>query len=802
MKVGEGCGKRCPNFSPLPLDDSAIRQHLKGIITLGAYLVKEDSVKTLIFDFDAKRDETLGNLKAEVNKLIDALSFVGISSYVEFSGNKGYHVWVFFSNPVKASISRRLATIAIEKAGLSPSEVEVFPKQDQTDSFGNLVKLPLGIHKKTGKRCEFLDGNFEPVSDQLQFLNDVQTVDAASIETIVKQNHQVCEETRVVPTRQNLSVGLPCVRRLWEGVQDGHRDEAAFFLARQLKRNGIPQEFAEMSLVEWDQLNQPPLGSKTISEKLESAYKNDYAALDCDNPHINRFCVVGECPVKLKRQSTDNLLDSVPVDTPREQLFERLLPALESTAKTLDEATAIDYLRSKIKPRYKLAERDLMPYEKKLRELCRKAEFDKKMSSGEKVEEESKKMSEEDKQEALDFLKRPDIDEIIIKDISEVGYVGENANKLFQYLVATSRKLDSPLSTIIKSPSAWGKSALLNVVKELMPTEDVEYYTRLTKEALAYMKNKTLKNKWLIVMERKGSEEGDYNIRIMQSEKEIVIAVPVKNPVTGQIETEDIKVEGPIAYSESTTQTVLNNENETRVFDIYLDGSEEQTKLIKRRQAEDATLEGILRQYRISPVIRKHQNAQRLLQTHIVEIPYAKLIRFPTADPTSRRHRPKFQELIKVIAFLRQYQKEVREANEKGSTINYIQADLKDYQIAWKYGREILGATLAPLPKLSRDMLRSIRDGVKTNAKDSSKKSSEVEFTRKEVAVWVGRDESYVRTHIAPLEKNEYLQIKEGGQGKAYKYLLAAVDEQIDKEYAKGITTPEELASLLSNNGN
>jgi hypothetical protein len=799
-KSGNGCGISCQNFHPQPIDDGIIKQHLDGQATIGAYLVKENIVKNLIFDFDLKTNECLDSLHEGINRLVGALKTLGIPSYVEFSGNRGYHVWIFFTTAVNAEDARRLADIALREAQIFSKDIEIFPKQTQTESFGNLIKLPLGIHKKTDSRCYFLDKDYMPIDNQLGLLHQIKTVNEDTVIRILGQNPKMNENKTSHKLHSYSRDGLPCVRKIWEGVEDGHRDECAFFLARQLKRGGMPQELAENSLIDWDRLNLTPLGSKIISEKVESAYKNNYAALDCDNPHINQFCNLGECPVKSKKQPFEAMLEEVPTDTPKDQLFERLLPVLETMANQMDESIALIKLRHTVKSRFNLVERDLAPYEKKLRELCKQAALNKDTSPLMKSEELKESMSDEEKQEALDFLKRPDIDEIIIMDIAYVGYVGENANKFFQYCVATSRKLDSPLSTIIISPSAWGKSWLLIVTMWLMPLEGIEYYTRITKESLSYMKSKNLKHKWLVVMERKGSEEGDYNVRIMQSEKEIIVAVPVKNPVTGQTETEEIKIEGPIAYSESTTQTVLNAENETRVFDIYLDGSEEQTKQINRKQADDATLEGMLRQNSISKIIRKHQNAQRLLESVKVVIEYANLIKFPTANPTARRHFPKFLELIKVIAFLRQFQKETKETRIDNQIVKYIEADLRDYEIAFKYGQEILGATLDPLPKLSRDMLKSIRDGVKRVASDRGKNLCEVEFTRKEVAVWVGRDESYVRAHIAPLEKNEYLQIKEGGQGRVYKYFLSIEDEKIDKEYAKGITTPDELAKALINN--
>ena len=41
----------------------------------------------------------------------------------------------------------------------------MFPKQIKVveGGFGNLVKLPLGVHRKTGQRSYFLDDNFNEI---------------------------------------------------------------------------------------------------------------------------------------------------------------------------------------------------------------------------------------------------------------------------------------------------------------------------------------------------------------------------------------------------------------------------------------------------------------------------------------------------------------------------------------------------------------------------------------------------------------------------------------------------------------
>ena len=48
----------------------------------------------------------------------------------------------------------------------------------------------------------------------------------------------------------------------------------------------------------------------------------------------------------------------------------------------------------------------------------------------------------------------------------DLGYVGEGINKRLIYLAASSRILDDPISVIVISQSAAGKSYLIDTVKK------------------------------------------------------------------------------------------------------------------------------------------------------------------------------------------------------------------------------------------------------------------------------------------------------------------------------------------------
>ncbi len=72
-------------------------------------------------------------------------------------------------------------------------------------------------------------------------------------------------------------------------------------------------------------------------------------------------------------------------------------------------------------------------------------------------------LTEAQKLEALQFLQTPNLVGQILADTEELGYVGEEVGKLLIYLVGVSRKLQSPMSAIIRSQSGAGKSGLASL---------------------------------------------------------------------------------------------------------------------------------------------------------------------------------------------------------------------------------------------------------------------------------------------------------------------------------------------------
>jgi len=105
--------------------------------------------------------------------LCGALKALGIPCWLERSRSKGYHVWVFAREWVRASVMRRALLVAHEVSGVPPAEVN--PKQENLaeGQVGNYVRLPYPgyldpkirwSHPKLGARRVMLYDNSAEVS--------------------------------------------------------------------------------------------------------------------------------------------------------------------------------------------------------------------------------------------------------------------------------------------------------------------------------------------------------------------------------------------------------------------------------------------------------------------------------------------------------------------------------------------------------------------------------------------------------------------------------------------------------------
>jgi hypothetical protein len=119
-------------------------EHLAGRLTLGTYVIDEQGMcRFAVFDDD--RADGLARL-AEVQA---RLRSDRVPSCLEVS-RRGGHLWVWLSRPVRASLVRGWLRPYVA------ASVEFYPRQDESDGLGSLIRLPLGVHRVTGQRYPFV----------------------------------------------------------------------------------------------------------------------------------------------------------------------------------------------------------------------------------------------------------------------------------------------------------------------------------------------------------------------------------------------------------------------------------------------------------------------------------------------------------------------------------------------------------------------------------------------------------------------------------------------------------------------
>ncbi len=305
-------------YSPIrePFTLKVAKNHILGNYTVGLYQLREDNtIMFLVFDIDiAKRflgkylssqkihREIDDSLKATTLSLMEFLKTNGINAYVEDSGFKGYHIWIFFDSPLPSALGKAFGAYVLKRLHLEEEmiHVEVFPKQaslKKQESLGNLIKLPLGIHKRSGRRALFLSEDLSPLKDQFSFLLAIEKTKKEKIEDLYdKLKEEIppvrfTKETEIEEKEEEFTLEedkefnilikrCPVIGTLWEKVCTGgglngeestviiftlgHLTNGPKIVNTILRRAGI---FNEKSYLK-SRLNSNPMGCPKIRKKI------------------------------------------------------------------------------------------------------------------------------------------------------------------------------------------------------------------------------------------------------------------------------------------------------------------------------------------------------------------------------------------------------------------------------------------------------------------------------------------------------------------------------------------------------
>ncbi len=183
-----------------PLTRQTLCDHLAGVQSLGTYVMDErGSCRYAVFDAD---------MADGIDVLLDLsgrLAYDGVPSYLEES-RRGGHLWVLFDGLYRASEVRRWLLPSC------PAGVEFYPKQDEGCGYGSLIRLPLGVHLRSGRCYPFVawsdDCGLVPVAEsvpeQLQWL---AMCELAQVPTTILAG--ATRDTLPTSTPQSLATPVP-----------------------------------------------------------------------------------------------------------------------------------------------------------------------------------------------------------------------------------------------------------------------------------------------------------------------------------------------------------------------------------------------------------------------------------------------------------------------------------------------------------------------------------------------------------------------------------------------------------------
>ena len=222
----------------------------------------------------------------------------------------------------------------------------------------------------------------------------------------------------------------------------------------------------------------------------------------------------------------------------------------------------------------------------------------------------------------------------------------------------------------------------------------------------------------------------------------------------------------------------LDQLREGQIF-LTIDESSAATARILEAQREMDTLEGVMMRDRSEIIIRRHRNAQRLLEDGLKVVnPYSKQLSYPSQNLLARRDQKKYLGLIKAIAYFRQYQRKIHTYEVPGKPVRrYVNVELEDIRLANELAVEVLGHSLDELSPPSRRLLEIIRDFVLEKSEGLGVEPGEFQFSRRDIREYACWPDYQVKRYIKQLVDLEYLVTVTGRRGKRYVYALRYGDE-------------------------
>lgn len=316
-----------------------IREHLKGKHTLGIFAA---NFVTNFICFDIDVHDKL-NAKWTTYKLIDILINLGVPEeyiYISTSGNKGYHVDIYFKEAIFNGAVKDFYEIVMSNIDMEnvKGEIELRPTKQG-------LKLPLGVNfknkNKLTNKCWYVDYDkgLEPIKD-VEYILKIKQIDIEIIKNIIEEQKEIdifdykvdkIEAVEVETTKGYLDSKYQSLDGYKQNIDNdktievaqkleieglkiaGTRHNSLYNLCKYYKYLGMTQEENDQELIDWMNSQDP----STYTTKLNDCHK--------DIKEITKY--IYDNDINLTRKETDiritydEMLYILEIETKNEKLL-------------------------------------------------------------------------------------------------------------------------------------------------------------------------------------------------------------------------------------------------------------------------------------------------------------------------------------------------------------------------------------------------------------------------------------------------------------------------------------------------
>lgn len=307
-----------------------------------------------------------------------------------------------------------------------------------------------------------------------------------------------------------------------------------------------------------------------------------------------------------------------------------------------------------------------------------------------------------------EFMSQPDLlDRIndILHHSRDSPFVGDDANLLLTFLVFLSCKTQNPLNLEMIGASSSGKTYLTLTARNGFPKSMCMVLAGASKEALKYDYDEVsddgefivnVANRCIVILEKDESFAFIRRMKPLMSgdDKELVWKTPIKNEMTGEIETRDFIIRGQPSFITLTTRNPSEEEQITRQLLMTPDTTPEKVNAVvsnilsAKARPEDLFIHEDLMLLQASMLKVKKRKVRNIFAPLMAEF-------FPAKSASHQRDITKVLSIIDTLSLVHQNQRPTHTIGEE----TWILSSIEDNVLGLILCDLVLRASLSGVPE-------------------------------------------------------------------------------------------------------